>query len=167
MQNLVGIIGGLILLGGAAHKDHNPKRKNLIFAIGNVLMFAYALLGFIDGGSLLFVLLQIMVNLSSLCMLLNVPDKIDTPLVSLTGLGLAIYAGVYYYSPSTLLFIAGLILLSLGFSLDYKKQLKNVFLVCGSLLIAYFAWLMQDMVFFGLNSFFALFSLKHLLTKKS
>ena len=167
MQNLIGILGGLILVGGAAHKDHDPRRKNLIFAAGNALMFGYSVLGFIDGGSFLFVLLQIMVNLSSLCMLLNIPDQIDTPLVSLTGLALAIYAGMYYYSPSTLLFIAGLILLSLGFSLDYKKSLKNILLTLGSILMAYFAWLMQDMVFLGLNSFFALFSLKHLLTKKS
>ena len=72
--SLVGIIGSLILIIGAALPDpvvQHPiaSRKNQFFTIGNACMFTYAVLNYFAGGELLFILLQILIAVSTILML--------------------------------------------------------------------------------------------------
>jgi len=64
---LVGFLGALILVGGAAYpieKVPHPAKsvKNWLFAIGSLCMLGYALLNYIAGGTIFFVILQIFIN---------------------------------------------------------------------------------------------------------
>ena len=69
---LTGVIGSLVLVTGVAWPTGSTKKhpvkstKNWLFAIGGLLMFAYATLGYLEGGPIFFVILQILVGISLL-----------------------------------------------------------------------------------------------------
>lgn len=162
MNQVIGIIGSIILLLASSFHYSKKSIKKYLFTLGNLCMFAYALFNFIDGGSIFFIYLQILINFSSLLLWLNMNDKYDQPLILGLG-GLLTYLALdINLDFLTLLFVIGIITLALGFSTDTKKPTHNIFLFAGSMLIAIFSFYHKDLIFFTLNLFFSIFSLKNL-----
>lgn len=161
---LTGLIGSLVLVTGAAWPEPKQKKhpaqsiKNWLFAIGGLIMLLYAFLGYQQGGPIFFVILEILVALATLLMMLNTPDKIDTPLISLGALGLILWSLVLFEGYATVIFILGLCGVALGYAFEMGTLRRNLALTVGSLLIAWFSYLEASWIFFWLNVFFALFS---------
>ena len=161
----LGICGGIVLVLGAACPEGKNKRrptrslKNWLFAGGAVIMFIYSLMNYLLGdGSIFFAFLEGFVVIASIMMMLNVPDKIDLPVISIGGLGFVIASLMLFEGFSTLIFVAGLIGIGLGYALQMGTVRREVALVLGSLLIAIFSFLESSWIFFWLNAFFAIFS---------
>ncbi|MDD5739567.1 MAG: hypothetical protein PHO20_02260 [Candidatus Peribacteraceae bacterium] len=160
---IIGILGSLLLVIGAAWPDKpvpHPARstKNWLFAIGGLGMFFYAFLGYLSGGSIFYVFLQVFVMIASLFMMLNVPDAIDTPLIAIAGIGFVIWSLMLFEGFGTIFFILGLCGIGIGYALDTGTLKREACLTAGSILIALFSYLEGNWIFFWLNLFFALFS---------
>lgn len=172
---LIGLIGSLILVTGAAwpeSKDvtHPMKSiKNWLFALGGLAMLIYAILGYTEGGAIFFVILEILVVIASFLMMLNTDDKIDTAVISISGLGLIVWSLYLFEGYNTIIFILGLAGLGLGYAFDMGTIRRGVALTLGSILVALFSYIEASWIFFWLNVFFALFSgyyLAKMLVKK-
>lgn len=160
----LGIIGSLILVTGAAWpvlkgiKHPAKSAKNWLFAVGGAFMFAFALLGYLGGGPIFFVFLQILVAISSLLMMLNVPDKYDVPIISISGLALIVWSLSLFEGYNTVFFVLGLSGIGLGYAFQMGTIRRVLALTLGSALIAIFSYIEASWIFFWLNVFFALFS---------
>lgn len=154
---IIGLLGSLILLIGVATPVQ--KRKNILFAIGNACMFVYALVGYLGGGPIFFLILQTYIAASTIFMLLNVPDRYDTPLLSSIGVVLIVWSLSLFQGYSTAIFVVGLALLGIGFAMDAGTRKREMTLMIGSAVIAVFSVLMRDWVFVVLNAVFAGLSL--------
>lgn len=157
---LLGLIGSLILVSGAAYPEQkvlHPARsaKNWLFAIGGLCMFGYSLFNYLDGGPIFFLILQIFILISSVLMMLNTPDRLDVPLLSVIAFGLIIWSLTLFEDYTTLIFIVGLCSIGIGYAL---KRGRDAALMFGSALIALFSYLEASWLFFWLNLFFAAFS---------
>lgn len=161
---LTGLIGSLILVTGAAWaengKVNHPAKsfKNWLFAIGGLVMLLYAIFGYQQGGPAFFMILEIMVVLASILMILNTPDRIDTIIIAISGLGLIIWSLYLFEGYNTILFILGLSGIGLGYAFQMGTLRRNIALTMGSILIALFSYIEASWVFFWLNVFFAIFS---------
>ncbi len=161
---LTGLIGSLVLVTGAAWPEtkasvHPTKSiKNWLFAVGGVLMLLYSFLGYQEGGSIFFVLLETLVVLASILMMLNTPDKIDIPIIGLCSLGLIAWSLYLLEDFSTVIFILGLCGVGLGYAFQTGTLHRSLALTLGSILIAIFSYLGASWIFFWLNVFFAIFS---------
>jgi len=157
----IGLVGSIILVTGVI----TPvlRWKDLLFATGNACMFAYALIGYLTGGPIFFLILQIFIALSTLCMIFKVPDAYDTPILAVAGIGLVAWSLSLFEGYSTAIFVIGLALLGIGFALEGGTLRREVALMLGSIVIAVFSYLMVDWIFFGLNAVFAFFSLINIL----
>ena len=160
---LTGLIGSLVLIGGAAVPARpvpHPAQslKNWLFALGGLIMLAYAILNYLAGGAFFFIILQILVNISSLFMMLNVSDKIDVPIITVSGIALIIWSLFLFEDYTTAFFILGLSGIGIGYVLNTGTFRRNLSLTIGSALIALFSYLVASWIFFWLNVFFALFS---------
>lgn len=159
-----GLIGSLVLVTGAAWPEsknvkHPVKSlKNWLFAGGGFIMLLYAIFGYMQGGPIFFLILEILVAISSVLMMLNTPDKIDTPILVVSSLGLIIWSLFLFEGYSTILFILGLCGIGLGYAFQMGTLRRNVALTLGSALIALFSYLSASWIFFWLNVFFAIFS---------
>ncbi len=159
----IGVLGATVLVLGAAWpvkpKTHPAKTiKAWLFASGGLLMLFYALLVYLAGGPIFFVILQALVQVASLLMLLNTPDKIDIPVIGISGIALIIWALTFFEDYTTLIFIIGLLGIALGYTLGPATKRGNIALALGSFLIAVFSYLVADWIFFWLNVFFSFFS---------
>ncbi len=158
---ITGLLGAIILVLGAAWPDRS-RAKNWIFAAGNFGMLSYAVLDYLGGAAIFYVLLESLCALSSVLILARVPQKPSSILILLVGAGLLAYSIYLFEDTGTLLFIVGLTTLAVGFvTKDFLK--RNMAFVLGSGLIAAFSYLEDSMIFFWLNVFFALFSVYYLL----
>ena len=163
-----GIVGAVILLIGAAWPIGNVKKesqsiKNWIFIAGNALMFAYALLNYYLGqGVFFFILLQLLVNVGGWLGVIEWRRGIENAIVGVLGMAMILWSLFLFEGGQTIFFIIGLTLLALGFSMNAGKN-KQLLLMLGSGLVAYFSFLVWDPIFLGLNVFFALFSGYYLL----
>lgn len=161
---LTGLIGSLILVTGAAwpevkHVKHPAKSfKNWLFAIGGFIMLIYAILGYQQGGPIFFVILEILVVISSVLMMLNTPDKVDTPILTISSLGLIVWSLYLFEGYNTVLFILGLCGIGLGYAFQMGTLRRSIALTLGSVLIASFSYIEASWMFFWLNVFFAIFS---------
>jgi len=153
IRMIIGLVGSVVLVTGVA--TTNQQRKNTLFAIGNACMFAYALLGYLGGGPIFFVILQTFIALSTLCMLFKVPDTYDTPILTVGGLALVGWSLSLFEGYSTAIFVIGLALLGVGFAMDPGTPKREWALFLGSAVIAVFSYLMRDWIFVGLNVLFA------------
>ena len=158
-----GIIGSLVLVTGAAWPIKKAKHpvystKNWLFFVGGFTMFAYAIMNFMAGGPIFFVLLQILVAVSSILMMLNTPDKIDIPIILVAGLALVIYSLYLFEGYNTVIFVLGLVGIAIGYVLEMGTVKRVLALTVGSVLIAVFSYIEMNWIFFGLNTFFAIFS---------
>lgn len=172
MQNsltfLVGLIGSLILVAGAAWPSISAKKhpakslKNWLFGVGGYIMLSYAILGYAQGsGSLLFIFLQAFVGISTIMMLLNVNSRISLPILITTGLVFVIWSATIAQDYSTIFFITGLTGIAIGYALKTESVWRETSLVIGSTLIALFSYLGSSWIFFWLNVFFAIFATYH------
>ncbi len=157
LRFIIGLLGSLLLIIGVA--TPTQKTKNILFAAGNTCMFAYALLGYLAGGPVFFLILQIFVAISTVSMLLKIRDAYDTPLLAITGFALVLWSLSLFEGYSTALFVVGLALLGIGFAMDTGTLKREVALMIGSVVIAVFSFLMSDWIFVGLNTLFAVLSL--------
>ena len=94
-------------------------------------------------------------------MMLNTDDKIDTWIISISGIALVAWSLFLFEGYSTIFFIVGLVGIGLGYALDAGTLKRNLALTAGSILIAIFSYLGESWIFFWLNVFFAIFSLYH------
>lgn len=162
---LTGLIGSLVLVTGAAWPETNntqhPIRsfKNWLFVIGGLVMLLYAIFGYQKGGSIFFVILEILVAVvSSILMMLNAPDKVDVPIITLSSLALIVWSLYLFEGYNTVLFILGLSGVGLGYTFPMGTLRRGVSLTVGSVLIALFSYIEASWIFFWLNVFFAIFS---------
>jgi hypothetical protein len=172
---IIGIIGSLILVTGAAWPEGKAKEnpiksvKNRLFAIGGFIMLIYAILGYFEGGAIFFIFLQTLVVIASILMMLNTDDRIDLGILSISALGLIIWSLTLFTGYNTILFIIGLTLIGLGYVFQTGTLRREISLTLGSAVIAVFSYLESNWIFFGLNTFFSIFSAYYLVktaTKK-
>lgn len=160
---LVGLTGALTLVLGSAWPEEKGKpvhsTKNWFFALGAVFMLGYAVLNYIFGtGSVFFILLESLVIVATIMMMLNLKDTIDAIVLSAASLIFIIWSIFLYQGLNTIVFIIGLTLISLGYAFKTGSMQRFLTLTLGSLMVAIFSYVGGDMVFFWLNTFFALFS---------
>ncbi len=166
---LTGLLGSLVLVTGAAWPEkkgkHTPMQstKNWLFAIGGVLMLLYAVLGWMVGGPIFFVFLEILVVVASVMMMGGVDDRIDTAVISLLGLAFIIWSLTLFEGYNTVFFIIGLSGVGLGYAFDMGTLRRSVALTVGSVLIALFSYIEASWIFFWLNTFFAIFSMYYVI----
>ncbi len=156
LRLFLGLAGSALLIAGVI--TASVQWKNGLFAAGNAGMFLYALLGSLAGGSVFFLILQIFIALSTVSMLLHIPDRYDTTILAVGGLALVGWSLSLFEGFRTALFVIGLVLLGIGFAMDPGTVKRDLFLLLGSAVIATFSYLMRDWIFFGLNAVFALLS---------
>lgn len=167
---LIGTLGAVITVLGVAwpspkHTSSPYCTKNYVFAVGNSLMFAYAVLQYTQGGTLFFVLLECLVVIATILMFASKSDTINTYILTLSG---AVFVGWSLYISKdvyTILFIIGLTILCLGYSFTINTLRRYVAFTVGSLCIAIFSYLEANWIFFALNIFFAVFSGWYLLLR--
>lgn len=166
---LIGLIGSLALVIGAAWPEikdgkHPIKSaKNWLFAIGGAIMLLYALFNYYSGGgTIFFVMLEVLIVIASVLMMLGAPDKVDVPIIASLTLGLIVWSFFLFENYNTLFFILGLSGISLGYALEMDTLRRSVALTFGSVLIALFSYIEASWIFFWLNLFFALFSAYYL-----
>jgi hypothetical protein len=159
----IGLTGAIILVLGSAYpakQVNHPTQslKNWLFAIGGAFMFTYSLMNYLSGGSIFFVFLQILVNAAGILMLADVKKSISTPLILGGGMILVTWSLRLFEDPTTLLFIGGLVSISMGYLWNVTSQKRYIALTLGSALVSVFSYLQGDMIFFWLNLFFTIFS---------
>ncbi len=164
---ITGIVGSLVLVTGAAWPGLEAKHpvksvKNWLFAIGGLIMLLYAFFGYQQGGPIFFVILEIFVVIASILMMLNTSDKIDTPIIGISGLGLIIWSLYLFENYGTIIFILGLSGIGLGYAFKMGTIRRDFALTAGSALIAVFSYIEASWIFFWLNVFFAIFSAYYL-----
>ena len=161
---ITGLIGALTLVTGAAwpesKKIKHPTKsiKNWLFAIGGLIMLIYAFLGYQQGGSIFFVFLQTLIVIASILMMLDAPDKIDIPIITISGIGLIIWSLYLFESYNTVFFVLGLSGIGLGYTSEMGSLRRSLSLMLGGALIALFSYIEANWIFFWLNVFFAIFS---------
>jgi len=163
---LIGLIGSAILIVGAAwpvHTVSHPARslKNWLFLIGSACMFLYSVLNYFEGGLIFFILLQILIAITTVLMMLDTSDKFDVPFIAAVAAALVVYSLYLSMGTETIIFVVGLTVLGVGFALNTGTFKRNMALGLGSAVIAGFSYLSADWIFFGLNFFFAVFSFYH------
>lgn len=121
-------------------------------------MLLYAILGYMQGGPVFFVFLEVLVVIASILMMLNTPDEIDTPIIAISGLALIVWSLFLFEGYNTVFFILGLSGIGLGYAFEMATLRRSIALTLGSILIALFSYIEASWVFFWLNVFFAIFS---------
>lgn len=160
---LIGIIGSLILVTGAAWPESKNKQpiksiKDWLFTAGSLCMLGYATLGYLSGGSVFFVFLQIFIAFTTVLMMIDIDDKIDATIIAISGLGFIGWSFYLFEGYNTIFFIIGLTGIGLGYVFKMGTLRRPVALTLGSALIAIFSYLTASWIFFWLNVFFAIFS---------
>ena len=163
ISTIVGIVGGIVLVVGAAYPDRPNVRaitsaKDWLFAAGGLIMLAYSIMNYLAGGSVFFIFLQALVNLSSIFMMLETNDRIDTPVMIVATLGLIVWSLWILPDLSTIPFILGLSGIAIGYCSTGGTKRREVALILGSALVALFSYIEGNQIFFWLNVFFATFS---------
>jgi len=167
IPGIIGIAGGVILVAGAASPDRPILRpvaslKNWLFAVGGFVMLVYSVMNWRLGGSVFFVFLEGLVNLSSVFMMLDTDDRIDAPIIGVATVGLILWSLRLFPGFRTILFILGLAGVAVGYCSDAGTRRRETALLAGSALIAGFSYLEHNWIFLWLNFFFAVFSLSQL-----
>ena len=161
----VGIIGSLILVTGAGwpgEKEHTAptkSTKNWLFAIGGLAMLAYAILNSMyHQAPFFFVIFEIFMAITSVLMMLDTDDKLDTIIVSIAATVFIIWSLYLFEGYTTIIFIIGLCVTGLGFAFEMGSRRRDIALTIGSATIAIFSFIASSWIFFWLNAFFAVFS---------
>ncbi len=162
---IAGIVGSIVLLIGAAwplEKTTVPTKsvKNWLFASGSFIMLLYALFGyFLDGASIFYTVLELVVMFAVVLMMLDTSDRMDTGLMSVAGILLIVRSLFLFPSFNIVLFIVSFVFLGLWYAYKTNTFRRFLFLAIGGALIALSSYLSVSRIFFRLNIFFSLFSL--------
>jgi hypothetical protein len=167
---IVGLIGSLILVAGAAWPSKKVElptqsKKNWLFAVGGLIMLLYSVLNYLAGGSVFYIFLQLFVTVGAILMMLNTPDKVDVPILSVLGFGFIVWSLYLFEGYNTVFFVFGLIGIAMGYSFDDGSIRRDAALTFGSFLIAGFSYMEANWIFFWLNLAFGLFSAYYLLKR--
>lgn len=159
----IGLFGSIVLVTGSAWPEKKgmvpfKSLKNWFLSLGAVFMFIYSYLGYLSGGSIFFVFLQVLAIIASVLMMINVSDVIDTTLIVICGIGLIVWSLFLFEGYNTIFFIIGLTGIGLGYAFEIGSLRRSVALLAGSALIALFSYIEASWIFFWLNVFFAIFS---------
>lgn len=163
----VGLTGAATLVLGyawPAKKIKNPRKsfKNWIFVLGAFLMLIYSYLNYLLGGAIFYIFLQLLANLASFFLMLRINKKASIFFIILSAL-VFIGASLFYFEDfSTVLFIIGLSMISVGYILDSGTVNRNIMLCLGSIFIAVFSKAEGNMIFFWLNVLAAGFTVYHI-----
>ena len=162
---LLGLIGSFILVTGAAwpeikKTDHPAKSlKNWMFVIGGLFMLIYAFLNWYNnGGSAIFVFLQIFIAICTFVMIINADEKTSAFPIGISGLGFVVWSLYLGEGYKIALFIIGLTIIGLGYICKTGTLRRFVLLTLGGIFIAIFSYISSSWIFFWLNVFFAIFS---------
>jgi len=161
---LTGLAGSVVLVLGAAwpesKKIKHPTQsvKNWLLALGGIPMLLYSIFGYMQGGPVFFIFLQVLIAIASILMMLNTDDRLDMAIISICGLGLIVWSLYLFEGYNTIFFILGLAGIALGYTFKMGTLRRSVALMLGSGLIALFSYIEANWIFFWLNVFFALFS---------
>jgi hypothetical protein len=166
---LIGLIWSLILVTWAARPE--PKKaiksvqstKDRLFLIWACVLTIFARLWYYNWWSIFFFILEIFVIISSILMMLDTNDTFDTIVLAISWLGLVIRSLYLFEGYTTIIFIAWLIFIGLGYAFKMWSIRREAALVLGSALVALFSYLQPNRIFFRLNIFFALFSAYYLI----
>lgn len=167
---ILGIIGSLVLVAGAAVKETGVKvvpiksTKNWLFIIGNVLIILYSVLNYLGGGEFLFIILEIPIVIANVLMMLDTSDNVSAQIITFSSVTLILYILSTSSSYTTILFVLGLFGVSLGYAFTSGTIRRDAALAIGSIFIGVFSYLTGSWVFLGLNTAFALFSTYYLFT---
>jgi hypothetical protein len=164
-----GLTGAIILVLGAAwpeskkitHPTHSVK--NWLLGLGVIPMRLYSIFGYMQGGPIFFIFLQVLVAIASVLMMLNTDDRFDFAVITICGLGLIIWSLFLFEGLNTIFFILGLAGIGLGYSFKMGTLRRSIALMLGGALIAFFSYLEANWIFFWLNTFFCLFSAYYVL----
>lgn len=161
---LTGLIGSIVLVIGAAYPIEKTKKpmksvRNRLFSIWSLMMLIYAIIGYFNWWPVFFIFLEMLIILSCILMMLNTNDRLDTWIISVSGIILVIRSLFLFEWPNTLFFIIGFVVLWLGYAFNMNSIRRNIGLMIWGALIALFSYLEATWIFFWLNVFFALFSL--------
>jgi len=143
---LTGIIGSIVLVTGAAMPEKATKKhpvksfKNWLFAVGGIIMFAYAILNFLDGGPIFFIFLQILVAVATVLMMIDISDVIDAIILTISGIALIIWSLTLFEGINTVFFVVGLTGIGLGYAFKVGSIRRVLSLTLGSALIAIFSF---------------------------
>lgn len=164
---MTGVIGSIITVLGAAWPEKLKIKawqsvKNWLFAVGGLILLLYAVLGYMQGSPVFFVFLEALVVIASILMMIDIDDRIDMAVISISGLGLITWSLLLFEGLNTIFFVIGLAGIGLGYAFQMGTLRRTVALLLGSLLIAIFSYLESSWVFFWLNVFFAGFSAYYL-----
>jgi hypothetical protein len=160
----IGIAGSLILVSGAAWAEEKhtvpvKSTKNWLFAIGGVLMLAYAALNnYYHQAPFFYVIFELFIALTSVLMMLNTDDRLDSLIVSIAAVAFIIWSLFLFQGYTTVIFIVGLSITGLGFTLETGSRRRDIALTLGTVMIAIFSFMVASWIFFWLNTFFAIFS---------
>jgi len=161
---LIGLTGSLILLIGSAWPAEKVKlpyksTKNWLFGIGSWIMLVYAIVGYLSWGAVFFIFMEILVAISCILMMLPSRDRLNSIIIGGSGIVLIIWSLFLFQNYRTILFVAGMAILGIGFASRLWSQRRNIALTLGSIFVAIFSYTEASRIFFGMNTFFALFSL--------
>jgi hypothetical protein len=159
-----GIIGSVILLIGAIWPIERTtiatrSIKNRLFAIGSFVMLLYTIFGYLNGGPVFYIVLELMVMLAIILMFLQTNERMSTGLIGIAGILLMVRSRIFFQWPSMLLFILAFTVLALGYAYQIRTARRFFVLAIGGGLISLSSYLDASWIFFWLNTFFAIFSL--------
>lgn len=166
---ITGIIGSVLIVVGAAwgvEKVKHPiySKKNWLFAIGGIVMLIYAVLNYYyHQAPFFYIIFELFIALTSVLMMADTDDRLDTVIVSIATALFIIWSLYLFEGYSTIIFIIGLSLTGLGYTLQMQSIRRNLALTIGSTTIAIFSFVVASWLFFFLNVFFAIFSSYYLL----
>ena len=132
--------------------------KNWLFVVGNVLIMLYVVMIYLEGGSIFFLLLQLLVATANVLMMLSVDEHKSRKIIAVAGLFLFIWSLTIMENYHTILFIIGLLCIAFGYASKTGSLHRNLPLTLGSICIAIFSYVEASWIFFGLNALFAVFS---------
>lgn len=158
-----GIVGSLILVTGAAWPVEKvaptKSTKNWLFAIGGLLMLAYAALNsYYHQAPFFYVIFELFIALTSVLMMLDTDDRLDSLIVSIAAVAFIIWSLFLFEGYTTIIFIIGLSITGLGFAFKMGSRRRDIALTLGTAMIAIFSFIVASWIFFWLNTFFAIFS---------
>ncbi len=96
-----GIIGSIILLIGAIWPIEKTTLatksiKNRLFAIGSFIMLLYTIFGYLNGGPVFFIVLEIVIMFSIVLMFLKANERISTGFIGTAGILLMVRSRFFF-----------------------------------------------------------------------
>ena len=160
----IGLIWSLNLVTWAARPE--PKKvvkslkstKDRLFFIWSIILTIFARLWYQNWWTIFFFILQTFVVISWILMMLDTNDTLDTIILSISWVWLTIRSLYLFEGYTTIIFIIWLLGIWLWYAFKMWSIRREAALMIWGILIAIFSYLQPNRVFFGLNTFFAIFS---------